>query len=666
MVIVAILSACSGDEVTPEERLDEYVQHWNEQEYTNMYDMLSTAASEKFPTEKFVDRYKNIYGDLNVSDLKVTYEAPNEEEKEKNMEEGKATFPITVEMETIAGPITFNYEATLVQEENEDEETNWYVNWDSGYIFPALKNGGEISLSIEDPKRGEIFDRNQNGLAVNQTIKEIGIVPEQLGENPEKAKKQIAELLSIEPAAIEEALGANWVKSNLFVPLKKVPNINKDKLNKLLEINGVDSKDITGRIYPYGKATAHLTGYLGKITAEELKELDSSAYSATDSIGKRGLEQLFDKRLKGKKGVKIIATQEGQGDQILAEQPVKNGEDITLTIDAELQKKIFTAYQDKAGTGAAINPKTGETLALVSSPSFDPNKLTYGINQKDWDKLQNNPQSPLLNRFAATFAPGSAIKPVTGAIGLQAGTIKPGEGIEINGPTWRKDESWGNYEVRRVSESNGPVDLTDALVRSDNIYFAKKGVEMGSETLVEGLKQFGFSEDLPFTYPIGKSTVSSSGKIDSEVLLADTSYGQGEMQMSALHLAATYTPFLNQGKLIKPVLLKDEETSQVWKENLVTKEQAALIQDAMKKVVQAPNGTANGANINDVALSGKTGTAELKQSQEQEDGKENGWFVSYPTKEQDILIAMMVENTQDEGGSGYVVNLVADIFKAIR
>ncbi|MDL4839202.1 penicillin-binding transpeptidase domain-containing protein [Aquibacillus rhizosphaerae] len=665
LIVVLLLAACSDDEVKPEERLDQYVEKWNEQSFTDMYEMVSDQTKEAYATEDYIDRYQNIYEDLGVTELNVTYEVPSEEEAEDaEQEEGIRTFPVQVEMETIAGPISYQSEMTMVQLEKQ-EELNWYVEWNPGFIFPELKDGGEIEIASVTPTRGQIFDRNRNGLAVNEVIYQIGVVPQDFGDNAEETKQEIANLLEMDVESINSALEADWVGPDTFVPLKKVPTANQELLDKLFALSPIYKKDTTGRIYPYGKAAAHLTGYIGNITAEELEERDPAIYSQNDLIGKRGLEQLFEERLKGKKGIKILITQEGQEDVVLAEKAVEDGESITLTIDAEIQKAIYTSYQEDAGTAAAIDPKTGETLALVSSPSFDPNQLAYGINQNKWTELQEDPQSPLLNRFAANFSPGSTIKPITGAIGLNEGTIVPGEGIEINGETWSKD-GWGNYQVRRVSESSGPVDLTDALIRSDNIYFAQKTIELGSDAFIQGLEAFGFGEDFPYTYPIEASAISANGEIDREVLLADTSYGQGEMQMSALHLATAYSTFINDGNMIQPILDSSEETGQVWKENLISSEHVSVIKEALRQVVTASNGTARGANMNDIQLSGKTGTSELKSSQDEEDGQENGWFVAYPAQE-DIIISMMVEHTEEQsGGSGYVVNKVADIFQEIR
>ncbi|MFD1361701.1 penicillin-binding transpeptidase domain-containing protein [Lentibacillus salinarum] len=666
LMLLSLITACSNDETTPQERFDQYISHWNNQAFSDMYSMLTDASAEAYPTEEFVDRYETIYADLNISDLNITYDELSEEQMDAAMDEGKAEFPITVEMTSVAGPITFDYEATLIKEKVDDEDKeNWFVEWDPGFIFPEIKNGGEIGLETTEPKRGEILDRNRMPLALNDTVHEVGIIPEKLGEQSEQAIQDIADQIGMSEESIGDSLNQEWVEPNMFVPLEKFPQSQEDKVNQLIELDGVTTRDATGRVYPLGKAAAHLTGYISQVTAEDLEELDTDKYSTDDMVGQRGLEALFEKRLKGEKGAVITAVGENGGETIIAEKEVANGDNIITTIDADVQEAIYDSYDGDAGTAAAINPKTGETLALVSSPAFVPDNFLYGISQSQYEALQNDPQKPELNRFTATFSPGSAVKPVTAAIGLNNGSIVPGEGMEINGLTWSNGEGWGDYEVRRVSESNGPVDVTDALIRSDNIYFARKGVEMGSDALVEGLEQFGLGDDLPFDYPVTSSSVSSSGTIDDEVQLANTSYGQGEIEVSALHLALTYTPFLNDGDMLKPTFLADEENSQIWKEQLISSDEATLIQDALRDVVDASNGTAKAAQDADFPIAGKTGTAELKLAAD-EDGDENGWFVGYPADDQDILIAMMVEETHDKGGSAYTVEKVTEILKKIK
>lgn len=663
ILIIVFLGACSSDdEVTPNERFDSFVKQWNGLEFEKMYDMFTSETKGTYEKKDSVDRYTKIYEDLAISDLKVDFKALNEEKIEAAMESGEATIPFTVEMDSLAGPITFDYEATLIQE-GEKEDKNWFVTWDPGFIFPEIKDGGEISIQPEAPKRGEILDRNQMPLAINDIVYEIGIVPEKLGDSPDQEKKKIAELLQLPVEQIDEKLDADWVEPDKFVPLKKIPTTKEDLLEKLWNVDGVAGREVTGRIYPEGKKAAQLVGYIGQINAEELEKQDAGDYSANDVIGKRGLEQLYEKELKGKPGTKIIISKEDEEEIVLAERPVKDGENITLTIDVNIQEKIYDSFDGDAGTASAINPKSGETLALVSSPAFDPNEILYGTTPNLWEKLQDDEKEPLLNRFSATFAPGSALKPITAAIGLENGAIKPDEGLEIEGKTWSNGKGWGDYKVRRVSESSEPVDLSDALIRSDNIYFAMQAVKMGSDAFVSGMEDFGYGEDLPYEYPISSSSVSSDGEINDEVLLANSSYGQGQLEMSSLHLALAYTPFINDGDMIKPTLLTSEETGEVWKKDVISSEHADLIKKILKDVVE--KGTAKGAKKKDLAISGKTGTAELKLTGG-ESGKENGWFVGYPTDKQDIIIAMMVEGTEDRGGSSYTAKKVTDILSKLN
>lgn len=650
-MIVVGLAACSKDEqVTPNERFNAFVSYWEEQQFEEMYDMFSKETKENISTEDSVDRYKKIYEDLSIENVQISFTELTEEELKtlKDEEQSTTSFPFTVEMDSIAGPISFDYEAILENapvNEEEDAELSWYINWDSGFIHPELKDGGKIRTHSIAPVRGEILDRNQMPLALNDKLYEIGIVPGKL-ENKEQAIQQIGNILNISNETIETALSAGWVKDHLFVPITTILPSNEEVYSQLMSIPGVQRKEEVGRIYPGGEATAHLIGYIGDITAEFLEEMDSDEYGPNDKVGRRGVEKQFEERLKGKKGMKISVTKENDEEVVIAEKPVENGENITLTIDINIQEKIYNSFGEESGTAAAIHPKTGETLALVSAPSFDPNEILYGTSENIWGKLEDNEQNPLLNRFSATFAPGSVVKPITAAVGIQNGTLDPNEGHTIEGMRWSNGEGWGDYKVTRVSPSNGPVDLRDALERSDNIYFAMEAVEMKSEAFIEGFEAFGFGEDFPYEYPITMSTISADGKLDDEVLLANSSYGQGQLEMSAIHLAAAYTTFLNDGNMLKPTLLTSEETEQIWKENLLSKEDADLIDDMLRSVVRDGTGKRAEEEAN-IPIAGKTGTVELKLSADV-DGAINSWFVGYPHESQDILIALLVEETQDK------------------
>lgn len=654
LIIFIMTSACSKDKQTFDERLEQYTTAWINFKFNEMYDMLTDETKQNYETTKFIDRYEKIYNDIDVSDLSITYSKLSKQEIRDANKNKQIDIPLNITFNSIAGKIDFTSNIQLIQIE-EDKQVKWQVNWNPGLILPELDDDGEVRISTTNPKRGEILDRNRMPLAINDTVYEVGIVPERLIDEKEEIS-QIANLLGISVSTIEQQLNAGWVEPHLFVPLKKVPNNNVNIISHTNTIPSFTYREANGRTYPSGKAAAHLIGYIGKITNEEFENVDQTQYSQDDKIGKRGLEQLFEERLKGKKGVKISVIKEDE-ETLIAEKPVKDGDNVMITIDINVQEGIFNAYNNHAGTASAIDPKTGEVLALVSSPAFEPNELLYGISDKSWQQLQNDPKQPLINRFASTFAPGSVLKPITAAIGLENGTIKPNEALTINGLTWGKN-NWGNYKVKRVSDTKTAVNLQDALKQSDNIYFAQQTVKMGDKKYTKGLEDFGFNKDIPFTYPVSKSQISNEGKLKDEILLANTSYGQGEIEVTPLHMALAYTPLLNDGNLTKPTLLLDEKKNQIWQESVIKKDNAQTVNDMLRKVVT--DGTATVADREDLKISGKTGTAELKLTADS-DGHENGWFVGYPTDTEDIIIAMMIEQVENDGGSSFVAKKVADI-----
>jgi penicillin-binding protein 3 len=654
-----LLSACR-ENPSPHDALRKYTKLWTNQQFADMYAMLSKQAKQNISKEDFVNRYKKIYQDIEVTNLSVK-PLPA---KEKDSGKDEIKLPFSVKMDTIAGPIQFKHEALLVKEKVQGGE-QWHVQWDTTYIFPQLQKNDKVRISLISGKRGEIYDRNGLPLAMNGTAYEIGIIPGQMKENEETIKKELSELLHIPVESIDEKLKASWVQPDYFVPIKKVAKSETTLLEKARKIQAVAVKEVLEREYPFAEASAHLIGYIGTITAEELKTLKNKGYSSSDRIGKRGLEEWWEERLRGKDGAKIYIEKSNGSTVTIAEAKAQDGETIALTLDAKLQKTIYEQMKGRAGTAVAIHPLTGEILALVSSPSFNPNQFVLGISSEQYKKLENDPAKPLINRFAATYAPGSAIKPVIGAIGLEKGAITPEQTKTIIGKKWQpKDGSWGNYFVTRVSDRLQNVNLQNALIYSDNIYFAMVGTDLGPDKLKEGLRSFGFAENLPFPYPIQKSQISNNGNLKTGPQLADTSYGQGQMQMSILHLATAYTPFLNNGDLLQPILEKSQQKT-VWKQQIISAKTANIIAEGLKQVVANPNGTAHSAYMKDVPLAGKTGTAELKENQG-EKGKENGLFVAYNTNKPDLLIAMLIEDVQHDHGSKYVVNIVKNIFQTVK
>jgi penicillin-binding protein 3 len=660
--MLTMLAACE-DDPKPDVAFEAYLEQWESQKFEEMYTQLSTNIKGQMNKEEFVELYSNIYKDIDVSDLKLSFNPPTEEEGEIALKEGTITFTYDLAMKTSAGQIEFSHQATLIQEEIEDEK-QWMVEWNPSMIFPEMEAGDLVKLVTLAPNRGEIFDRNGRGLAINGEVFEIGVAPAETEENRDEILSKISESTGMSIESIEAKLTASWVQPHLYVPLTRVPKDEEYIRNLTLAIPEIHVKTVSSRVYPLNEAAAHLIGYVGKITGEDLEELKDKGYGSTDTLGKKGLEMVFEERLRGEAGIRIFVSKDNGDEITLAEKETKHGEEIKLAIDVDAQERIYEQLKDDIGAAAAIHPLTGETLALVSSPSFNPNDFVLGISTEKWQSLSDDPRQPMLNRVGYIYAPGSTFKPITAAIALENNIITPEQTMDITGSTWREDESWGGYQIRRVHDIGRPVNLRDALVYSDNIYFARTALEIGADTFVDDLKNYGFGEALPFEYPFYDSKISNEG-LNRDILLADTGYGQGELEMSPLHLALAYTPLLNEGNLLKPKLTLGvgQDITEVWHENVMSPEHAKIILDDLIAVIEDPQGTGKEAKIDGVTLAGKTGTAELKTDLGDSEGKENGLFVAVNTDNPELLIAMLVEDVQ--GGSGYVVPKVKKVFEEI-
>ena len=250
------------------------------------------------------------------------------------------------------------------------------------------------------------------------------------------------------------------------------------------------------------------------------------------------------------------------------------------------------------------------------------------------------------------------MQPITAAIGLEVGAIDPNEDYGNVGLSWQKDASWGTYHVTTL-HAYEPVILENALIYSDNIYFAKAALKIGEKRLKDSLLKLGFKEEIPFEIAMSKSQYSNTETIETEIQLADSGYGQGQILVNPLHMACIYTAFSNEGNIVNPYLVyRQEEKPQDWISNAFSENTTNLVLESLKKVVNDPHGTGFAAHMEDVLLAGKTGTAEIKVSKEDTFGTELGWFAIFTadnTKEHPIFIVSMVEDVKGRGGSGYVV-----------
>ena len=633
----------------PTKYLEEYVSKINEEKYSEMYQMIDDESKARISEEDFIKRNRNIYSGIDMANMQITINGIKREAL------NKVKLDYTTKMNTSGGEINFNNSVVLTR-----KEKTYKINWSSNLIFPNLNDTDKVKVSSNKAIRGSIIDRDGTKLATNGKASSVGIVPNKLGENKEESIKTIAELLKTTPENINNKLSASWIKENTFVPIKSIKIDDTELKNKLLTIPGIKITTIDARVYPLSEAASHLTGYVGQVTKEDLEK--NPGYSSSSIIGKTGLEKIYEQKLKGKDGLQIyIIDEQGNKKETIIEQDKKDGEDVKLTIDSRIQKNLYNELQNDEGAFVVMNYKTGEILALVSTPSYDVNKMTLGVTTEEWKEISENEHTPMLARFLQSYCPGSTFKPITGAIGLSTGSLSEDDTFSYSGLSWQKDKSWGNFNVTTLTAYNGPKNLKNALTYSDNIYFAQATLKIGKTNFINGLKKLKFGETLDFEMNLAKSKYSNSETISSEGQLANSGYGQGEILVNPVHMASIYSAFANSGNMVKPYLeYREEQNAEYLVEGAFTENAANIITEDLIQVVE--KGTAKDMKINGITIAGKTGTAELKTSKE-EKADTIGWFDCFTTDyETPYLIVGMVEKANENGGSHYLIPMIKRMF----
>ena len=618
----AVLFYKNNIAMNPGDTLLKYMSYAEDGKYEKMYDLLNEESQKSISKEEFIKRNKNIYKGIGVQTI----------DADVTSKKRSTTVTYHVKMQTNAGIIAYNNRTDFVKENH-----RYRIDWDDSVIFPQLGAEDKVRVKTLYAKRGKIKDAQGNALAVQGKIYSVGFVPGKMDGN---SVKLAAKKLGLSKEEIQKKLDQKWVTDDSFVPLIKLKEYSKD----LLDVKGIIVSTETGRIYPLGEAAAHLIGYM------------------QNGEGKK----LYDEQLSGTNGLEIyIEDSNGQKKQSLAVRSQTDGKDLTTTINSSLQKAIYEQYKNDKSAHVALNPSTGEVKALVSTPSYDAQAFILGMSQKKWNVINSDQRLPMQNRFKATFAPGSSIKPIIAAIGLSQNKFRANDDFGNSGKRWQKDKSWGGYYVTTLHDYNGH-NLQNAMIYSDNIYFAKAALKIGKDTLKDQLDNLGFGESLKFTFGLNASSYGSEG-FTSDIQLADSGYGQGKMMVNPVHMAAIYTAFSNNGNILKPYLVKENGSKkQVLKETIFTKQAVNTVNEAMRQVIRDLSGTGHAANIEGVDLRGKTGTAEIKQSQTDTKGTEIGWFVTImpATNNKEALeLVSMTENVKKRGGSGYVVNKTKKIME---
>lgn len=611
-----------------------FIENLSKNKFDKLPSLILSDSAERngYTNDQVAEKYQTIFSGIDAANIKGSKITLSDDVKNADYQ-----FTYQLSLTTSLGEIKdLNYSGTIKFEKEQPK-----IDWAPNLIFPDMAGQDKVSISVDEAVRGEIVDRNKSPLAANGTLYQLGVIPGQLGDGEDKESriKAIAKQFDLTEKAIQQALDQSWVQDDYFVPLKIVePTADLP--------TGASIQETAGRTYPLGEAAAQLIGYVGDITAEDVEKDDTLA--SNGKIGRSGLEAAFDKELRGKNGGKIAITDEkGTERKALIETKKTDGKTIQLTIDAKAQKIAFDSLKDQAGSTVVTEPTTGDLLVLASSPSFDPNKMTNGISQEDYDAYHNNKDLPFISRFATGYAPGSTFKTITAAIGLDNGTINPETVLSINGLKWQKDNSWGDYFVTRVSDV-ASVNLRNALVYSDNIYMAQQTLAMGEDKFRAGLEKFIFGEELDLPIAMNPAQISNDKSFNSEILLADTGYGQGELLINPIQQAAMYSVFANRGSLVYPRLVMGAETK--TKKELISPETISLINEDLKAVVTDENGTAHSLAALGLPLAAKTGTAEIKEKQD-EKGQENSFLFAFDAQNQKYLMVSMLEDRQENSSA---------------
>ena len=550
------------------------------------------------------------------------------------------------------------------------------------------------------PARGLIFDRHGTLLAENRPIFNLALVRERIDD----LDAFIAELSAIIPIGEQDVQAFHKRSKRTLRPYEPVvlkAALDDEEIAALAvnrhRLAGMMVNSQIGRHYPYGSLTAHAIGSVRRISQEDLPNLDQVRYSGTDFIGKRGVERFYERSLHGEVGNQWVETDAyGRMRKVLNFTPPAPGQNLTLHLDMRVQIAAAAALGERRGAVVAIEPKSGGILALVSSPSYDPNEFVLGMDRNRYSALANSRDTPLLNRAVnGQYAPGSTVKPILGLAAVSAGALDWQE--EIVDPGWFKlpnrsrlyrDWNW----TPQNAGGQGIVDLHRAIYRSSNVFFYNMGMRLGVERMAPFLRQFGYGEALALDVadasaglvpdPVWKKSAKGEPWYPGNNL--NMSIGQGDLMVTPLQAATAAAVLANRGRRVRPrmLLASDRPLAEVHPSPLesVTGPGAddwERMVAAMEAVVHrgdlgyGQNGTAwyyIGRGIG-YRMAGKSGTAqvvEIKQGREYEEeeldeySRKHAWFIAFaPVENPSIAISVLVEN--GGGGSAVAAPVARDV-----
>ncbi len=550
----------------------------------------------------------------------------------------------------------------------------WYLQivWDEYYT--ELSENNRVRVVPLQPRRGFIYDRNGALLATYMPSFNLYLI---LGDIPDKKRllKKLSELLDLSPQEVERRLISR--KTHIpYLPVKIKEGLSLKEVAILevhkMELPGIRIEAEPQRHYLHGSLAAHILGYVGEITASQLKRSDLKGILPGTVIGQYGVEQIYDSTLRAKAGKMVIEVNAlGHEVKRLKEEEPHPKHDLVLTIDLNLQKLAEEILGENAGAIVALDPNNGEILAITSHPVFDPNKLSTGLSGAEWQTLSQNPDKPLTNRaMQGQYPPGSIFKVVVASAALETEQIDTDfevnckGGLPFGGRIYRDWKRGGH----------GKVDLHSAIVYSCDVFFYQLGRMMGINPIADYAFSFGLGR------PTGIELVSEKAGLipttewkkearqepwyPGESLSA--AIGQGFVTVTPLQMANVIGAIATSGLKYRPYLAKatrERSTGKVTEfaptrlpDVDVSPETFKVLREALTAVVAEPRGTGRAAYSKDITIAGKTGTAQVvalkpgvKNKELPKEFQDHAWFVAFaPVENPQIAVAVLVEH----GGQG--------------
>ena len=551
--------------------------------------------------------------------------------------------------------------------------------------FSTMADENRISTRLLVPPRGIIFDRNGVTIASNQQNFQALIVAEQ-APNVQETLDAFKKIMPLSEAE-EERIKKDLKRNRSFVPIKIRDNLSWEEVSRI-QLNAPDLPGIVideglTRYYPFGAGMAHILGYVSSVSDKDVKD-DPLLEVPGFKIGKSGIEKYLEKALRGESGnLKLEVNAYGRIMKEIERVDGIPGKDVQLTIDSRLQQKAFELFGEESGAAVLLDVHTGEILAFVSAPSFDPNMMTQGLSTEDWNALLHNERNPLTDKaISGQYSPGSTFKMIVALAALEAGVIKPETRTYCAGKMFLGNHAFHCWK----KEGHGHLNVVEALQHSCDIFFYETAQKLGIEKIADMARRFGLGSKIN----IGLENEKAGLIPDKEWKLRRfgepwqqgesliSGIGQGYILTTPLQLATMTARLVNGGYEIKPTFLKvsDGEKSKIKKID-VSPANLELIKEGMYAVVNKPGGTAwrSQFDYHGQRMGGKTGTTQVRRitMKERREGikkeselpwrlRNHALFVGYaPHDNPKYAVAVLVEH--GGGGSSVAAPLAGKILR---